>query len=56
MSPRPIAIRSPWLDARVGLSPPAVDLAKDGFALIGGRVEVVGDGAVRRWSTGIAST
>jgi anti-sigma factor RsiW len=36
----------PWLDARVGLSPPAVDLAKDGFALIGGRVEVVGDRAV----------
>jgi anti-sigma factor RsiW len=33
----------PWLDARVGLSPPAVDLAKDGFALVGGRVEVVGD-------------
>ena len=33
----------PWLDARVGLSPPAIDLAKDGFALIGGRVEVIGD-------------
>jgi anti-sigma factor RsiW len=36
----------PWLDARVGLSPPAVDLAKDGFKLLGGRVEVVGDRAV----------
>lgn len=33
----------PWLDARLGLSPPAPDLAKDGFALIGGRVEVIGN-------------
>lgn len=32
----------PWLDARVGVSPPAVDLAKDGFPLLGGRIEVVG--------------
>ena len=32
----------PWLDARVGLSPPAPDLAKDGFSLLGGRVEVIG--------------
>jgi anti-sigma factor RsiW len=31
----------PWLDARIGVSPPAPDLASDGFALIGGRVEVV---------------
>jgi anti-sigma factor RsiW len=31
----------PWLDARIGVSPPAPDLATDGFALIGGRVEVV---------------
>ncbi|MCA0026092.1 MULTISPECIES: anti-sigma factor [unclassified Mesorhizobium] len=31
----------PWLDARIGVSPPAPDLAKDGFALIGGRVEVI---------------
>ena len=33
----------PWLDARIGLSPAAPDLAKDGFALLGGRVEVIGD-------------
>ncbi len=33
----------PWLDARIGVSPPAPDLAKDGFALLGGRVEVIGD-------------
>ncbi|MFD2057133.1 anti-sigma factor family protein [Mesorhizobium calcicola] len=33
----------PWLDARVGVSPPAPDLAQDGFALIGGRVEVIAD-------------
>ncbi len=33
----------PWLDGRVGVSPPAVDLAKDGFSLVGGRVEILGD-------------
>ncbi|MER8951610.1 anti-sigma factor [Mesorhizobium sp. M0833] len=33
----------PWLDGRVGLSPPAPDLASDGFALLGGRVEVIAD-------------
>jgi len=33
----------PWLDARIGLSPAAPDLAKDGFALLGGRVEVIAD-------------
>lgn len=32
-----------WLDARVGLSPPATDFAKEGFPLVGGRVEVIGD-------------
>ncbi|WP_379068112.1 anti-sigma factor family protein [Mesorhizobium sp. UC22_110] len=31
----------PWLDGRLGMSPPAPDLAKEGFALVGGRVEVV---------------
>ncbi|MBZ9747494.1 anti-sigma factor [Mesorhizobium sp. CO1-1-7] len=31
----------PWLDARIGVSPPAPDLAQEGFALIGGRVEVI---------------
>ncbi|MBN9219092.1 MAG: anti-sigma factor [Mesorhizobium sp.] len=33
----------PWLDARIGVSPPAPDLAQDGYALIGGRVEVISD-------------
>lgn len=33
----------PWLDARIGVSPPAVDFSKDGFSLVGGRVEVIGD-------------
>jgi anti-sigma factor RsiW len=33
----------PWLDARLGLSPPAPDLAKEGFVLVGGRVEVIAD-------------
>ena len=32
-----------WLDAKLGFSPPAPDVARDGFTLIGGRVEVIGD-------------
>jgi anti-sigma factor RsiW len=28
---------------RIGVSPPAPDMAKDGYALLGGRVEVIGD-------------
>lgn len=32
----------PWFDARLALSPQVNDLAADGFALIGGRVDVVG--------------
>ena len=31
----------PWLDSRIGLSPPAADLSAEGFKLLGGRVEVV---------------
>lgn len=33
----------PWLDARLGLSPPAADLAGDGFVLLGGRADVIGE-------------
>ena len=33
----------PWLDGRLGVSPAAPDMAKDGYALVGGRVEVIGD-------------
>ncbi len=33
----------PWLDGRLGVSPAAPDMAKDGYALLGGRVEVIGD-------------
>ena len=32
----------PWLDARIGISPPAPDLAAEGYKLVGGRVEVLG--------------
>lgn len=32
----------PWLDGRIGISPPAPDLAAKGFALVGGRVDVIG--------------
>ena len=36
----------PWLDARLGISPPAPDLATQGFVLLGGRVDVLGDRTV----------
>ena len=32
----------PWLDARLGVSPPAPDLSAQGYPLLGGRVEVIG--------------
>ena len=32
----------PWLDAKLGLSPPAVDLTASGYPLLGGRIEVIG--------------
>lgn len=32
----------PWLDGRIGISPPAPDLAAKGFILVGGRVDVIG--------------
>lgn len=32
----------PWLDAKLGISPPATDLASQGYPLVGGRVEVLG--------------
>jgi anti-sigma factor RsiW len=31
----------PWLDRKLGVSPPTVDLAAEGFPLLGARVEVV---------------
>ena len=31
----------PWFDSHLGLSPPVVDFAAQGFALVGGRVEVI---------------
>lgn len=36
----------PWLDAHLGISPPAPDLAAQGYPLIGGRVDVLGRQAV----------
>jgi anti-sigma factor RsiW len=36
----------PWFDAKLGLSPPTVDLTSQGFPLVGGRVEVIGGAAV----------
>jgi anti-sigma factor RsiW len=36
----------PWLDAKVGVSPPTIDLAAQGFTLVGGRVDVIGQRVV----------
>jgi len=36
----------PWLDARMGVSPPAPDLATSGFTLLGGRVDVLAERVV----------
>lgn len=36
----------PWLDAKLGLSPPTPDLAAAGFPLVGGRVDVLAGRAV----------
>jgi anti-sigma factor RsiW len=36
----------PWLDARLGVSPPAPDLATQGFVLAGGRVDVLAEQVV----------
>jgi len=36
----------PWLDAHLGISPPAPDLATQGYPLVGGRVDVLGQQAV----------
>ena len=36
----------PWLDAKLGVSPPATDLATLGYPLVGGRVDVIGTATV----------
>ncbi len=36
----------PWLDQKLGLSPPTADLSAEGFPLVGGRVDVIAGNAV----------
>ena len=36
----------PWLDARIGISPPVIDMKANGFTLLGGRVDVIGERTV----------
>ena len=49
MAPRPVDVEStdrhtvkPWFSGRIPEAPRVVDLSNDGFALVGGRVDVIG--------------
>jgi anti-sigma factor RsiW len=49
MAPRPVDVESsdghtvkPWFSGRIPEAPRVVDLSNDGFALVGGRIDVIG--------------